>query len=135
MSFNIGSQNAGLINNVQGDQTVRGGQHVAISSPAEAVAAMRQIRAEIESTALPSKTKAEARKLADQIERQLEQPQPDKRTAGERLARLTSVLVSAGALATAGTSLLTGLTTLAAWLGPFGLSALELLGRSASKHS
>jgi hypothetical protein len=127
MSFNIGSQQAGLINNVTGDQTIHGGQHVAISSPAEALTAVEQLRNEIKAMRLPKETEAEAEEHLKEIQRKLEHPEPDKPTIGDRLARLTQLLVSAGALATAGTALVTPISGLATWLGAFGASALGLL--------
>ena len=120
MTFNIGSQHGGVINNVEGDQIIRGGQNVAIASPAEALAVVQQLRGEIERVTLPGRSKADANKELADIERELCRSEPDKPAIGTRLARLTSVLVSAGALVTGGTTLLTAISGLATWLGERG---------------
>jgi hypothetical protein len=51
MTFNIGSQNAGQINNVAGDQTIYGGQQATITSPADALAALPVLREAIAAAA------------------------------------------------------------------------------------
>jgi hypothetical protein len=127
MTFNIGSQQADVINNVQGNQTIHGGQTVTIASSAQALAVVQQLRREIAETAIAAPTKSAARTELGEIERQFEQREPDKPTIGESLARLTKLLASAGALVTGGTTLVTAITGLATWLGGFGARALGLV--------
>jgi hypothetical protein len=127
VSFKIGSQHAGLINNVDGTQIIHGDQQGAISSPAEILSAVKQLREEIEVTGLARRSKANARQHVDEIEKAVMQKEPDKPTIGDRLARLTKLLVSAGALATAGSALAAPISKLAMWLGSFGATALSLL--------
>jgi hypothetical protein len=129
MTFKIGSQHAGVINNVEGDQIIRGGQNVAIASPAEALIVVQQLRGEIDRTRLPGRSKAVANEELVAIERELRRSEPDKPAIGTRLTRLTSLLVSAGALVTGGTTLLTAITGLATWLGSAGAAAFALLRR------
>jgi hypothetical protein len=51
----------------------------------------------------------------------------DKARVGTLVEELTGTLKEAGALATAGESLLSPLKTLASWVGPAGLAAIRLL--------
>jgi hypothetical protein len=131
VSFNIGQQNGGVINNVAGDQTIYGGQTGTIVSVQEALAAVGQVRRELDGCALAPDTRAAATRELHGMEQDLRQPSPDKATIGESLTRLTKLLVTTGALATGTTSLLSALSGLATWLGHFGTTALRLLSRSA----
>ena len=124
MSFNIGQQNGGVINNVAGDQTIYGGQTGTIVSVQEALATVGQIRRELDGCALPADARAAATRELDGMEHDLRQPAPSKATIGESLTRLTKVLVTAGAMATGTTALVRGLAALATWLGHFGTTAL-----------
>jgi hypothetical protein len=126
MTFHIGSQQGGVINNVQGDQIIHGGQ-TTIGSPPEALVVLQRVRQEIEGTGISGRSKTAADKELDSIERQLHRREPDKPTIGASLARLTKVLASAGTLMTGGTTLLNGITALATWLGTFGARALDLI--------
>jgi len=51
----------------------------------------------------------------------------DKPAAGEHLRRFTKVLRDAGALATAGATVVEPLARIARWLGPLGTAVLALL--------
>lgn len=126
MSFNIGSQNAGVINNVQGNQTV-GEQHVTIASPSEARAVLQQLRAAIDELPLNGANVSEVNSELDEMDRELQRPEPDAASLGERLDAITNVLTASGAIVTAGSGLATALTSLAKWLGPFGAAALRLM--------
>ncbi len=127
MSFNIGQQNAVNINNVAGDQTIEGGQSGTFVSTHDALAAVAQIRRELDARGLAPDGRAAAAKELDGIEHGLRQPTPDRASIGESLTRLTKVLVAVGALATGSTALLNGLSGLAGWLGHFGAAALKML--------
>ena len=127
MTFTIGSQHAAVINNVGGDQTIDGGQNVSIASPAEALAFVQQLRSELRLASLTGRSKAAANTALDDIERELRRSEPDKPTIGDRLARMTNVVVSAGALVTGGATLLTAIKGLATWLGTAGVATLALV--------
>lgn len=126
MTFNIGSQRADLINNVAGDQTIQGGQHV-ISSPAEALATLEVLRAELETIRMTQAKKRTAKKYVDEMEQQLHQKQPDKPGIADRLSRLTKILLAAGAVVTGGTALGQAIGGLASWLGTLGASVLGVV--------
>jgi hypothetical protein len=129
MTFNIGSQQGGVVNNVAGDQIISGGQHVTIASTAEALAVVEGLRGDISRAPIAGSSRAVANDVLDDIERELRRSEPDKPTIGSRLARLTNVLVTAGGLVTGGTTLLTGIAALATWLGSAGAATLGLVRR------
>lgn len=122
--FNIGSQQAGAIYQATGDQTIRHAGGTLTTGPLSAVADLRSALRE----ALPSQLASrEAEQALDEIEGELERDQPDKGRIGSHVERLIGVLSQAGALVSAGESLLPPLRTLAVWLGAAGLGALRLL--------
>jgi hypothetical protein len=121
--FNIGQQQAGVINNVGGDLNVdriEGTLQVGNQLVAD-------LRAALDRTPMPEPTRAEAGRVLDEVERELERSQPDKPRIAARLERLTHVLGSAGALAAAADRLLPILGKLATWLGPAGAGLAALL--------
>ncbi|WP_426513008.1 hypothetical protein ACPPVO_21575 [Dactylosporangium sp. McL0621] len=122
MVFNIGNQTGGVVNNVAGDQYVSGGQH-GIASVAEARSAARDLRAVIERLELPGPVRVEAL----EVERELGAQQPERARVAGRLERLTGVLSSTGALATAGAALTGPLIAIARWLGEAGAPLLRIL--------
>lgn len=130
MVFNIGSQKAGVINNVAGEQRIEGGQHgvsVSLDDAASAGSALREILAATDLHDLSEAERVEVHEDAAAIDEELSQPDPSSDQIGTRLERLTKVLSAAGALAGAGGALLAPLTTLAQWLGPLGFAILRLL--------
>jgi hypothetical protein len=121
--FNIGQQQAGVINNVGGDLNVdriEGTLQVGNQLVAD-------LRAALDRTPMPGPTRVEAGRVLDEVERELERPQPDKPGIAARLEGLTRLLGSAGALAAAAEHLLPVLGKLAAWLGPAGAGLAALL--------
>jgi len=129
MAFNIVSQHAGQINNVDGDQVIHGGQHATIVSTADALAVVGQLRAAVGAERLPRSKHSTAKRHVDEIEEQLRAPEADKATIGDRLAKLAVLLTSAGAVVTSGTAIGQAIAGLATWLGGFGATALSLVTR------
>ena len=126
MTFNIGNQNAGIINNVDGDQHVHGVQ-VGSAHVAQGLAAVEALRAVAEGLPGVAGDPVAMRELG-----QLEQAVRDDGTGAagaapilERLARRLSAI---GAFAGAGTALVEPIRALAAWLGPAAQSVLSVLG-------
>jgi hypothetical protein len=124
MTFHIGSQHAGVVNNVGGDQTVYGGQHATTHLPA----LVTDLQGALEGVPLPPDVRAEARAQVDEIAREGGLPTPDRARIAAGLERLTRTLASAGALARAGAALRDPLVGLAHWLGALGNPVLQLLG-------
>jgi hypothetical protein len=127
MSIQVKNQNAVVINNVDGEQVVYGGQHGTVVTGEDARRAVRELRDALAGAALDETTAAEARAHVAEIDAAVHAPEPDKRRAAGRLKRLTKLLADAGSLATAGTALIGPLRTLAGWLGAHGAASLSLL--------
>jgi hypothetical protein len=128
MSFNIGSQHANMINNVQGDQTIHGGQHAVIATPTEARQVVRELREEIAALGGDDSATDEAVRELDEMEHALEEEDPNKAELGRRLGRVTEILSSAGAIVSAGAGIGSAIVRIATWLGPFGAAALRMVG-------
>ena len=126
MTFHIGQQNAGVINNTEGDQIIHGGQRGTFVSadPAQALAALR---AALSDVSLPAQTAEVVKSRLDDAAAAIERAEPDKAGAAGPLERATEALKSTGALAAAGAALIGPLTTLGRWLGPLGAGLLQLL--------
>ncbi|MFE8950348.1 hypothetical protein [Streptomyces sp. NPDC007856] len=129
MTFNIGSQQ-GNINNIAGDQTIHGGQHGtfhgAPQDPGELVVRLREA---LDRTALPPDVAAKVRNEVAGLKAAITSPTPDRPDAADRLARITRILTSAGALTAAAGSVAGTLVALAQWLGSLGDPVLQALGR------
>jgi hypothetical protein len=123
-AFSIGSQQAGAIYQAAGHQTIRHAGGTLTMGP---LGAAEELRAGLRTATLPEPTRREAERALDAVEAELERPAPDQERVGAHLDRLVAGLGKAGALATAGESLLRPLRSLACWLGPAGLAALRLL--------
>ncbi|GII33492.1 hypothetical protein Pmi06nite_69340 [Planotetraspora mira] len=121
LTFNIGNQQAVNINNVGGDQTIQGGQQGTFlaGEPSEWAASLVT---RLQALGLPSEA-AEA----EAVQTELDRAQPDRQSIATRLARLTEVLTSAGAIAVAGESLRGPLMALAGWLGALGTPIMHML--------
>lgn len=130
MVFNIGSQSGGVVNNVAGDQHVSGtqtGVSISVTDARAAAEALRQALDRMDLSALPGQHRGEIVAEADRLAVELDAEDPPKVSVADRLTRLTSLLRDAGAFAGAAASLVGPLTTIAAWLGPLGASALSML--------
>ncbi len=127
MTFNIGSQSGGNINNVAGDQRITGGQHATVVTTESARQAVLDLRSGLDTTALDETTAASARTRVDEIDADMKAQQPNRSRIASSLERLTRLLVGAGTLVTAGGALLGPLQTLAGWLGTLGEPILRLL--------
>jgi hypothetical protein len=127
MTFNIGNQTAGNINNVARDQHITGGQQGIVVTPEAARQAVIDLRAGLRTTPLEKETAAVAEAEVTQIESELQGPQPDRSRVATSLERLTRLLLATGSLASAGAALVHPLQTLAGWLGTLGAPILHLL--------
>jgi len=118
MTFNIGSQSGGVINNVGGDQHVTGGQHGVVITAEQARQALSDLRAAVSGSPLDEGASGAARaELAEMDAAMQAAASPDRSRFASALGRLTRLLTAAGALASAGTALAGPLHILAAWVG------------------
>jgi len=127
MSIHIKNQHGVVINNVDGDQMVYGGQHATVVTSEDARRAVHDLRDALAGAALDDATAAEARARLAEIDATVHGPEPDKRRAAGPLKRLVKLLADAGSLATAGAALIGPLQTLASWLGAHGAAILSML--------
>src|SRR4029453_7104617 len=100
MTFNIGSQGGGVINNVAGDQHIKGGQQGVQVSQQDAVSASAALRDVLAATDLSGLSEAERARVHDEaaaIDEEMAAHEPSREAVGARLERLTSVLSAAGA--------------------------------------
>jgi hypothetical protein len=127
MTFNIGSQNAGIINNVAGDQHITGQQYGTLVTTEDARRALGDLRGAVTTAGLGRDTAAGAHADVAEMDEVLRAERPDKRRFAGALERLTRLLSAAGSLATSGAALLGPLHALAGWLGTLGGPILALL--------
>jgi hypothetical protein len=126
MPFNIGSQQAGVINNVEGNQTIHGGQTG--NAVTDSRALLDRVRQELAALPLPIAITSRVYPELDAVDAELGAPQPNQPAAISRLGRIIGTLKSAGALATTGSGLLASLTALVRSFGELGRPLLHLLG-------
>jgi hypothetical protein len=127
MTFNIGSQSGGVINNVAGDQHITGQQYGTLVTTEDARQALGDLRHGVTSAGLGGGTAADADAQVAEMDSALQAGRPDKPRFARALERLTRLLSAAGSLATSGAALLGPLHALAGWLGALGGPILALL--------
>jgi hypothetical protein len=127
MTFNIGSQSGGVINNVAGDQHITGQQHGTFVTTEDARRAVGELRHAVTTAGLGEGAAGDAHAHVAEMDAVLQAGQPDRPRFARALERLTRLLSAAGSLATSGAALLGPLHALAGWLGALGGPILSLL--------
>ncbi len=127
MTFNIGSQSGGVINNVAGDQSITGQQYGTLVTTEDARRALGELRHAVTTAGLGEGSAADAHAHVAEMDATLQADQPDRPRFARALERLTRLLSAAGSLATSGAALLGPLHALAGWLGTLGGPILALL--------
>lgn len=112
---------------VHGDQYSAGRDQTVSIGAVDPVAEVANLRQALEELRLTAAERDRAERDLAALQQAVEQPEPDRPEAGRRLHTLTEGLKEAGALATAGSSLVESLVKLATWLGPLGAAVLALL--------
>jgi hypothetical protein len=101
-TFNIGSQNAGSIQNIGGNMVVRDGIHgTANVHVIELRGRLAQLSEEIDRLALPAGSRAVAREALAEAEAEVAAPAPRSNRIAHSLRRVTDSLLDAGVLASA----------------------------------
>jgi hypothetical protein len=104
-TFNIGSQNAGAIQNVGGDMVVQDGIHgTANVHVIELRDRLAQLREEIDRLGLPADSHAAAGEALAEAEAETAAPAPRSKRIADSLRRVTDTLTDAGALTSAAVS-------------------------------
>ncbi|WP_026552440.1 hypothetical protein [Arthrobacter sp. H20] len=127
MSFNIGNQTGGVINNVAGNQRVSGTQHGAAVSTSSVREAVQALRAAVDDADLDEATSVAVSGHLKDIETEVSAQDPDRSMVGTTLDQLAGLLMSAGAVATAGQSLIGPIRLVASWVGSLGPAVAQLL--------
>jgi SpoU rRNA methylase family enzyme len=123
MSFHIGTQNAGVVNNVGRDQHIIGAQQGTLVVTPEVREALDALRSAVASADLDGRQGREATRQLDEIEVVVGSATPEPERVAGPLEKLTRLLVAAGPIAAA----VGPLQTLAGWLGQLGAGVLRLL--------
>jgi hypothetical protein len=127
MTFNIGSQSGGVVNNVAGDQHITGQQYGTLVTTEDARRALGELGHGVTAAGLGEATAADAHAHVAEMDATLQAGQPDKPRFARALERLTRLLAAAGSLASGSAALLGPLHALAGWLGALGGPILALL--------
>ncbi len=108
-TFNIGSQNAGSIQNVGGhmvvDHGIHGSANVHVS---ELRGCLAELKAEVDRLGLPTETRAATYEAIAEAEAEAAAPEPRSKRIGDSLRRVTKALGEAGALTNAVGGILEG---------------------------
>ena len=120
MTFHIGRQSGGVINNVGRDQHVTGGQRGTQVAGREARQALCDLRDALAAAPLDPDTARAAGAELTELDTAVSTARPDLSRGAAALDRLTRLLAAAGPLAAAGAALAGPLHVLAGWLGAAG---------------
>ena len=126
-SFNIGSLQASTVNNVGGDQTIHGGQHVIAGAPPEVLQAARDLLTALIGADLDPAVRTGVVAEAHALGRDLAGKDADRSWVARRLTGVVSALQTAGHAVGAIAALAGPVTTIARWLGPLGAPILAML--------
>jgi len=126
-TFEIGTQNAGSIQNVAGDMTIHELSSRASWDASVVRRELEQVRDEAARVPLPHADRAAVEGAFAAAEREAARAEPDRGKIGRLAERATQVLADAGALAAAGSGLTESLRRTAVALGPAGKALLALL--------
>ena len=123
MGFNINHQTGGVVNNVEGNQYIRGGQHSGMVQSGALRAAVQELERGVAASNVSDSQLAAMSGHLKEIDQEVsrDHPEPDK-VAGP-LQRLTEIASAAGALA----GLAGPIQSLVTWLGPVGEPIMKLL--------
>ncbi|MGV8850344.1 MAG: hypothetical protein ACOH16_12460 [Propionibacteriaceae bacterium] len=125
MTFNIGEQNGGVINNVGGDQTIHGGQRGEVITIVQARKAARALREAVERGDLPDSSKV--LRPAEDIETELQSEAPNRAKVARSLEVMAAAVTSVDGLMRWGSAAVEPMRVLATWLGTLGLTVLGML--------
>ena len=95
--------------------------------PRQALNAVRTLRRSLAGLELSEQVRSETGSALDEIEDELRIPGPDRGVVTARLERFTELLTDAGAMSSAGASLVRSIRQIAAWVGPMGAALLAHL--------
>lgn len=129
MGFNINNQNAGIINNVEGEQHIRAPQYGTAVALQDARSAAQDLHRLLEQQAATTGNPAMAGAAEDagRIEAEMVEPEPDRGRVSRLLERVTNVLAAGGALVTAASPWVGPLRDLVVWVGAHAAPLLAMI--------
>ena len=116
MGFNINNQTGGIINNVEGNQYIRGDQHSQKVQSGDVRRAVQELERAAASMGLEDNQLAAMSKHLETIKAEVNRSNPEPEKVVDPLKKFTEIASAAGALA----GLAAPIQTLIAWLGSLG---------------
>jgi RecB family exonuclease len=124
MGFNINSQTGGVVNNVEGNQYIRGDQrNQMVVHTGAAREAVRELERSVASIGIPDAHFAGISGYIKEINKEVSRPHPEPEKVANALKKIMEIASAAGALA----SLAGPIQSLVTWLGPLGQPIAKLL--------
>ena len=123
MGFNINNQTGGVVNNVEGNQYIRGDQRGRMLQLGAVREAFQELEDGVASIGLDDSKLAEMSGYLREINAEISRGHPEPEGVVDPLRKITEIASAAGALA----SLAGPIQSFMAWLGPFGQPIAKLL--------
>lgn len=123
MGFNINNQTGGVVNNVEGNQYIRGDQRSQMVQSGTVGEAVQELERGVASAGLDDGRLAEISPYVREIKVEIGQSEPEPAKVVDPLKKIVEISSAAGALA----SLIGPIQSLVAWLGPLGQPIVRLL--------
>ena len=123
MGFNINNQTGGVVNNVEGNQYIRGDQRSGTVQSGDVRAAVQELERGVTSLGLTDSQLAAISVHLKDIEDEASRRHPEPEKVVDPLKKITEIASAAGALA----GLAGPIQNLVAWLGPLGQPIAKML--------
>ena len=123
MGFNINNQTGGVVNNVEGNQYIRGDQRSGMVQSGDVRKAVQELERGVTSLGLQDDQLRAMSVHLKEIEAEVNRKHPAPEKVVDPLKKITEIAGAAGALA----SLAGPIQNLIAWLGPLGQPIAKLL--------
>lgn len=123
MGFNINNQTGGVVNNVEGNQYIRGDQRSGMVQSGDVREAVQELERGVTSLVLRDSQLAAISVHLKEIEAEISRRHPEPEKVVDPLRKITEIASAAGALA----GLVGPIQNLVAWLGPLGQPIAKML--------
>lgn len=123
MGFNINNQTGGVVNNVEGNQYIRGDQRSETVQSGDVRKAVQELERGVTSLGLHDSQLTAITAHLKEIEAEVSRRHPEPEKVVDPLKKITEIASAAGALA----SLAGPIQNLVTWLGPLGQPIAKVL--------
>lgn len=123
MGFNINNQTGGVVNNVEGNQYIRGDQQSHMVQSGAVREAVHELERGVTSIGLTDSQLAAILVHLKKLDEEVGRARPEPEKVVDPLKKITEIVSAAGALA----SLAGPIQSLVTWLGPLGQPIAKLL--------